>query len=83
MENQSISLHDCWKLITEDAACFKSDKTGKCTSLLITCTFRIGTYLKSKKNIIATIVLFPIRIIYFFFKLFTGIQLPLGTSVGG
>lgn len=78
-----MAIKECWHLIQSDVASCNAEKTGKKISLLITCTFRIGTYLINKKNAFAYIALFLIRVVYFFFKLFTGIQLPLGTSVGG
>lgn len=45
--------------------------------------FRIGSYLKSKKNIVARFIYSIIKLIYNNKQLLTGIQLPLGTNVGG
>ncbi|MCM1313698.1 MAG: serine acetyltransferase [Bacteroides sp.] len=45
--------------------------------------FRIGSYLKSKRNVLAKIALVFIKWIYNGKELQTGIQLPLGTKVGG
>lgn len=45
--------------------------------------FRIGSFLKSKNNILARFIYPIIKLIYNYKQLLTGIQLPLGTNVGG
>lgn len=52
-------------------------------SAAITIPFRIGNYLKSKESFIARILLIFIKLIYRFNKHYNGIQLPLGTNIGG
>ena len=52
-------------------------------SFITTFLFRIGTWLYIKNNIFAKIACIPIRLIYKLQACLSGIQLPLGTSVGG
>ena len=52
-------------------------------SFITTFWFRIGTWLYIKNNIFAKIACIPIRLIYKLQACLSGIQLPLGTSVGG
>lgn len=52
-------------------------------SFSITFWFRIATYLNEKKGLRYKIPLFFVKVIYFFNQRATGIQLPIGTRIGG
>ena len=52
-------------------------------SMMITFWLRIGSWLQSKKNLFAKIAIIPVKIIYKFNALLTGIQFPIGTQLGG
>lgn len=52
-------------------------------SFMITFWFRIGSWLLSKKNIMATLLLLPIKCLYKIIQHITGIQLPIGTDIQG
>ena len=52
-------------------------------SMMITFWLRIGSWLQSKKNLFAKIAIIPVKIIYKFNALLTGIQFPIGTRLGG
>lgn len=45
--------------------------------------FRTASYLRNKRNIFARIIYNVIKFIYYRKQLITGIQLPIGTEVGG
>ena len=45
-------------------------------------TFRLGSYLKSKKNIFARFLLCFVYIFHLIHSRITGIQIPIGTKVG-
>jgi len=53
------------------------------SSLMITFWLRIGSWLFYKENIFAKIALVPVKVIYKFTELLTGIQVPLWTQIGG
>lgn len=55
---------------------------GVNASFRITYLFRITSYLKSKQNPFARIVLFILSILYKHQQWLTGIQLPIGTKIG-
>lgn len=50
-------------------------------SMMITFWLRIGSWLQSKKNLFAKIAIIPVKIIYKFNALLTGIQFPIGTQL--
>lgn len=50
--------------------------------LIVLCTFRLGTYLKTKSNFFAKILLFIVSAFHIINCRITGIQLPIGTKVG-
>ena len=80
-----MKFNGCIKLIKRDLS--RYDTGGYLNlvkpSMLITFWFRIGTFLISKNNLLAKILCIPIKLIYKINELLTGIQLPLGTRIGG
>ena len=50
-------------------------------SMMITFWLRIGSWLQSKKNLFAKIAIIPVKTIYKFNALLTGIQFPIGTQL--
>ena len=79
-----MSFKECRGLIDKDKSRFIVDKTGYKVSVPFTSLFRFGSYLMSKDNIIASLSLaLFIKPLYMIMSLLTGIQLPLGTVVGG
>lgn len=50
---------------------------------MITLPFRIGSWLKSKNSMLARLCLIPVKCIYKCNQHITGIQVPLGTDIGG
>ncbi len=52
-------------------------------SFSVTYWFRIGSYLASRKNVCAKLLLIPVKIIYHINQRLTGIQLPLLTDIRG
>lgn len=52
-------------------------------SFSVTFWFRVGSYFKSKRNPLIRIFLLPVKIIYYFICHWNGIELPIGTKVGG
>ena len=45
--------------------------------------FRIGTFIRSKSNLLMRMVYFIVSVIHKHYVLQTGIQLPIGTRIGG
>lgn len=83
-----MTFRNCISLIRQDWLRFPDDGVSAISaffnpSMMITFWFRIGSWLFSKHNIFARIANIPVRIIYKFNGLLTGIQLPLGTRIGG
>ncbi len=81
----------CFNLIKSDLVRLKVKKHFllQCILLLITNSsfkitfwFRIGTYLKERKNFISKILLFFVQFFYKRNQYKTGIQIRLGTSIG-
>ena len=70
-------------IIMEDRSRFSVDKTGRKVSVHFTSVFRFGKYLQTKNNIFARILLKFVARYYFYLRLITGIQLPMGTNVMG
>lgn len=45
--------------------------------------FRVGTYLRQKNNIFAKCGMIPVNVINYLVQHHTGIQIPIGTRIGG
>ena len=78
-----MTWKECLSLMRADRSRFNVDRTGRFVSVSFTTVFRVGSYMSSKNSWLLYLPLWIIRIIYFFMKLATGIQLPLGTDVKG
>ena len=83
IDEKTMTLKECINLINADRSRFENDRTGKIVSIFVTSVFRIGSYLASKKSIIAYLPYLAVKSFYFIIQMLTGIQLPLGTSVRG
>lgn len=76
------------QLIKQDNLRYKSFKErANSVSFYFVLLFRICTFFKYSKgggkSLIFSILYFPLTFIYKFFKLLTGIQLPIGTQIEG
>lgn len=83
-----MKFRECIHLISMDLERYGNENESKLfiltnPSLMITLPFRIGSWLNSHNNLAAKIANIPIKIIYKINSWLTGIQLPLGASVGG
>lgn len=87
----SMELHD---YLLDDLKRFGSKRTSSLlkgsyriltsASYKMTFWFRIGTYCGQSRNLLLRNILYPvIRLYYTHISYLTGIQLPLGTKVGG
>lgn len=85
---KKMKFRECCKLIKKDWDSYKYNHKSTLSimtnpTFALVFWFRIGSWIYQKKNICVKICSIPIRIIYKTITLLTGIQLPLGTCVGG
>lgn len=52
-------------------------------SFSVTFWFRVGSYFKSKRNPLLVFLLIPVKIVYYLICHWNGVELPIGTKVGG
>lgn len=83
-----MTSKECIQLIKMDLARFDHNGESRIniltdSSLMITFWLRICSWLFYKENIFAKVALVPVKVIYKFTELLTGIQVPLWTQIGG
>lgn len=78
-----MTWKECKRLISEDKKMFSNGQSGKTISLLVTIPLRIGTYLEIKNTLLSRCCLKIVKSIYALIGLLTGIQIPIGASIGG
>lgn len=84
-----MKYKECISLINDDYNNLAVRKSCRFTtyvmspSFKVTFWFRIGSYFKTKKSLLAKFILLIISVIYKHYELLTGIWMPLGTDVGG
>lgn len=82
-----MTFKECKHLIEMDKERYvdtkKKSKIYTNPSFIVTFWFRIGTWLNGKHNVLAIIPKVLTGLIYKWLNVFTGIQMPLTTKVGG